>query len=281
MAAKDRKAELLREFEAKIAEVNKVCAKATASELEGKLTELKNIENEYRAIREKEVFASVADVHEALVMHHFDTISHKKVMEDGVMTGVEKAERMVQIDLKRFCEHRGFDLGWYYEMQALNKRLTLKAAAELGVSAKEMKRIDNSYNMDRLAAEIELGKTPTSDTQCVKHIQKVLDELSSGEGRVNNHDLAYIWMCYAKKNNKKALRVICSRHTILQSLLMDVFHRVATGGCYGVDYKQTKAETSAEVSEKPVAVEKPTSKKASKTAEKVSEKTVDSSAKAA
>lgn len=281
MAAKDRKAELLAEFEAKIAEVNKVCAKATASELEGKLTELKNIENEYRAIREKEVFASLMDVHEALVMHHFDTISHKKVMDEGVMTGVEKAERMVQIDLKRFCEHRGFDLGWYYEMQALNKRLTLKAATELGVSAKEMKRIDSSYNMDRLAAEIELGKTPTSDTQCVKHMQKVLDELSSGEGRVNNHDLTFVWMCYAKKNNKSPLRVICSRHTMLQSLLMDVFHRVATGGTYGADCKLTEPKPSDKVSEKTVDATEKSVKKASKKADKVSEKSVDSSAKAA
>lgn len=102
MATKDIKARLLADYEAKIAEVNKVCVKGTAAEVEGKLTELKNIENDYRAIREKEVFASCADVHEALVQHHFTTISHKKISEDGVMTGVEKSERMVQIDLRKF-----------------------------------------------------------------------------------------------------------------------------------------------------------------------------------
>jgi len=247
MATKDIKARLLADYEAKIAEVNKICAKGTAAEVEGKLTELKNIENDYRALREKEVFASCADVHEALVQHHFTPISHKKISAAGVMTGVEKSERMVQIDLRKFCEYKSLDMGWFYEMQALNKRLTLKAATELGVSAKEMKSIDDSYSMDKLAAEIDLGKTPTSDTQCVKHIQKVLDSLSEGEGRVNSHDLAYIWLCYAKKNNKTALRVICSKHTILQSLLMDVFHRVVTNGTYGVDHKRTSnvAEGSA------------------------------------
>lgn len=243
MATKDIKARLLADYETKISEVNKACAKGTNAEVEGKLTELKNIENEYRSILEKEVFASCTDVHEALVKHHFETISHKKVYEDGLMTGIEKSERMIQIDLRRFCENRGFDLGWFYEMQALNKRLTLKAATELGVSVKEIKSINDSYSMDKLAAEIDLGKTPTSDTQCVKHIQKVLDSLSEGEGRVNNHDLAYIWLCYAKKNNKNALRVICSKHTILQSLLMDVFHRVVTNGSYGVDHKHTSKVT--------------------------------------
>lgn len=239
MAVKDIKARLLADYEAKIAEVNKVCAKGTNAEVEGKLTELKNIENEFRSLREKEVFASCADVHEALVMHHFTSISHKKISEDGVMTGIEKAEKNVQIDLRKFCEYKSLDMGWFYEMQALNKRLTLKAAIDLGVSAEEVKEIDNSYAMDKLAAEIDLGKTPTSDTQCIKHIQKVLDSLSEGEGRVNNHDLAYIWFCYGKKNNKTALRVVCSKHTILQSLLMDAFHRVATNGSYGVDYKRT------------------------------------------
>lgn len=264
MATKDIKARLLADYEAKIAEVNKICAKGTAAEVEGKLTELKNIENDYRALREKEVFASCADVHEALVQHHFTTISHKKISEDGVMTGVEKSERMVQIDLRKFCEYKSLDMGWFYEMQALNKRLTLKAATELGVSAKDMKSIDDSYSMDKLAHEIDLGKTPTSDTQCVKHMQKVLDSLSEGEGRVNSHDLAYIWLCYAKKNNKTALRVICSKHTILQSLLMDVFHRVVTNGTYGVDHKRTS--NVAEGSEPKTETAKQTKPKASKKA---------------
>ena len=262
MATKDIKARLLADYEAKIAEVNKICAKGTAAEVEVKLTELKNIENDYRALREKEVFASCSDVHEALVQHHFTTISHKKISEDGVMTGVEKSERMVQIDLRKFCEYKSLDMGWFYEMQALNKRLTLKAATELGVSAKEMKSIDDSYSMDKLAAEIDLGKTPTSDTQCVKHMQKVLDSLSEGEGRVNSHDLAYIWLCYAKKNNKTALRVICSKHTILQSLLRDVFHRVVTNGTYGVDHKRTS--NVAEGSEPKTETAKQTKPKASK-----------------
>ena len=258
MATKEIKARLIGEFEAKIAEVNKACANGTNAEVEGKLVELKNIENEYRKVLEKEVFGSCADVHEALVKHSFETISHKRVSNEGVMTGVESSTRNVQIDLKKFCEYRGFDLGWYYELQALNKRLTLKAATELGVTAKEIKSIDDSYNMDKLAKEIELGKTPTSDTQCVKHMQKVLDSLSEGEGRVNAHDLAYVWLCYAKKNNKTALRVICSKHTVLQSLLMDVFHRVVTNKSYGVDYKVAQSEGSAtetktEKTSKPVA----------------------------
>ena len=117
--------------------------------------------------------------------------------------------------------------------------------------------------MDKLAAEIELGKTPTSDTQVVKHMQKVLDTLSPDEGKVNGHDLAYVLSCYTKKNNKTALRVVCSKHTILQSLLMDVFHRVVTNGVYSVDYKKDGSQITEVKETAPKTEKKPATKKSS------------------
>lgn len=238
MATKNRKAELLKDFDAKIAEVNLACAKGTNADVEGKLSELVNIEKEYRSLRESEVFAGLIDAHQAIELHHFATIGHKKTTDEGRMTGVEKAERTVQIDLKKFCEVKGLDLDWLYELQALNKRLTLRVAEAVGVTADEMKTIDDSYSMDKLAGEIKLGKTPTSDTQVVKHMQKVLDMLSPGEGKVNGHDLGYVMACYTKRNNRSALRVQCSKHTMLLSLMGDVFYRIVTKGVYGVDYKR-------------------------------------------
>lgn len=260
MATNNRKADLLKDYEAKIAEVNQACAKK--ADVEGKLAELNNIEKEYRTIRESEVFAGLADTHQAIELHRFTTIGHKKLIEEGRMTGVEKSERRVQVDLKKFCEVKGFDLGWFYELQALNKRLTLRVAQSIGVTAAEMKRINDSYNMDKLAREVELGKTPTSDTQVVKHMQKVLDMLSPNEGKVNNHDLGYVMSCYTKRNNKAALRVQCSKHTMLLSLMGDVFYRIATKGVYGVDYKKNGTAVTEPKDEKGSA---PKSKTGSKT----------------
>lgn len=261
MAKKEIKDRLVAEFEAKIAEINVACTNGTSAEVDNKINELKAIESQYLKVREKEVFASCEDVHDALITHTFVTKSHKKDTKDGVMVGVLEAERVVQIDLKSFCEYKGLPLKWFYHMQALNKRLTLKVATDLGMSAEEIKEIDDSYAMDKLAGEIELGKTPTSKTQCVSHMQEVLDMLSEGEGRVNNHDLQYVMLCYGKKSNKNALRVICSKHSILQSLLTTVFHRVATNGAYGVEYKTKSVD---EVSQPEQKAAKPVkSKKAS------------------
>lgn len=246
MAKVNMKEQLVKDYEAKIAEVNATITNGTNAEVEARLSELSNIEKQYLIIHEKDVFAACSDVHAALVQHDFTTISHQKESDNGVLTGVVATTKTVVIDLRKFCEFKGLPMGWYYEMQALNKRLTLKVAQEIGVSAQEMKRIDDSYAMDKLASEIELGKTPTSNTQCVKHMQTVLDELSPNEGKVNGHDLAYVWLTYAKRNNKKALSVACSRHSALQTVLTDVFHRVVTDNSYGVEYQESKERKTPE-----------------------------------
>lgn len=260
MARSELKDKLLKDFDAKVSEVNQACAKGTNADVEGKLQELGNIETQYRSLRESEVFAGLMDPHEAIERHHFTTIGHKKLTSDGRMTGVERSDRTVQIDLRKFCEVRGFDLEWFYELQALNKRLTLKVAEGLGVSASEMKKIDDSYSMDKLASEIELGKTPTSNTQIVKHMQRVLDLLSPGEGRIENRDLAYVLGGYTKRDSKKALTLQCSKHSMLQSLMGDVFYRIATKDGYGASYKRSNdpvvAGESSEKQSKPASAPK-------------------------
>ena len=50
---------------------------------------------------------------------------------------------------------------------------------------------------------------------------------------------------YTKRSSKKALSVMCSKHTALQVILLDVFHRVATGKAYNVDYKRKDSVNSA------------------------------------
>lgn len=102
-------------------------------------------------------------------------------------------------------------------------------------------------------------------------MQRVMDLLSPGEGKVNGHDLGYVMACYTKRNNRAALRVQCSKHTLLMSLMGDVFYRIATKGVYGVDYKRnggSGTEVKEEASEKkPVTARKPRAAKAKATSE--------------
>lgn len=265
--AKER---LMADFTAKISEVNKTITDGkSAAEVDGKLAELSNIEKEYLGLREKEIFASLPDTLSAIRMHHFETISHKKESEEGRLVGVKASEKTVQIDLRKFCEFKSLPTDWWFELQACNLRLTMKVALAIGMKPADVKKINDSYAMDKLAAQIELGKTPESNTQCIKHIQTILDAVCPGAGKVNNYDLSYVMAGYTKRSNKESLKVVCSKHKILQSLLMDVFHNVVTGKGYGVDFKRKSADehvqdVAEKTAEKTAKTSKPATKRGSK-----------------
>lgn len=231
MATMEYKADLVSRFNAQLEKANKVFKSGTPAEFETEVEKLKSVEDQYKNAVEAEFFDSCNDVHDALTKFSFDTITHKKGSN-----GIEKGTKTVPVDLRKFCDRKGFSNEWYYELQRLNKRLTLKVATELGCTSAEIKTIDDSYKMAELLKLSEMGKTPTSNTACIAHMQKVLDTLSEREGKVLNADLAYILFCYAKRD-KKGLGVVCSNHKTLQSLMTEVFHRVATGKHYSVDYK--------------------------------------------
>lgn len=248
MATMEHKANLVSRFNAQLEKANEVFKTGTPAEFEAEVNKLKTIETEYKNAVEAEFFDSCNDVHDALTKFSFDTITHKKVSKDNVQTGIEKGTKTVPVDLRKFCDRKGFGNEWYYELQRLNKRLTLKVATELGCTSAEIKTIDDSYKMAELLKMSEMGKTPTSNTACIAHMQKVLDTLSEREGKVLNADLAYILFCYAKRD-KKGLGVVCSNHKTLQALMTEVFHRIATGKHYSVDYKGKYKETTKKTDE--------------------------------
>lgn len=250
------------EFTTKLAEVNKAILARDAGLIETKLQELTNIEGRYQVAMENEVFNSLNTVHDAIVKYKFDTLAHKSEKTDGVLTAVKESSKTVFIDLKKFCEYRGLPTVWWYELQALNFRLTLRTAESIGVSGSAMEKIRNSYMMDQFARDISLGKDPTSNSQCVKHMQAVLDALSEGEGKVNNHDLAYILGGYSKRDNRNELCLVCAKHSTLLLLMTDVAHRLVMKKSYGVTHKADPSYVPGSEEKKP-SEKKPSGKKKS------------------
>jgi len=249
MATKETKAKLVESYAELIKKVNgAICNRRPINEVDGLLSKLVDVEQEYKGIVEKEFFASCEDCREAIIKHDFVTISHKKSMENGILTGIEKDDKQVRVDLKKYCEYKDISLDWFWEMQALNKRLTLKTAIELGMSPEEVKKINDSYLLDKLAEQKSLGATPDSNTQVVKHMQKVFDLLvGEDNGKITNYGMNYVLKCYTKRSNRDSLKVVCSKHTILMSLLTDAFHATLTEKGFGVEYKKrTPAEISVE-----------------------------------
>lgn len=242
MTNKERMAEFEKKISDKINEYNGLMQKGTQAELTKIEDAIKTLEKDYRALAEVECFSNLPDMGAAIRKLNFDVITHKRITNEGVFEGYEKTDKTVQIDLYKYANYKGYNIDWYYDLQALNKRLTLRVALSLGLNTNQILSINDSYSMERLAEEIDLGKTPTSDTQCVKHMQKIFDSLDAGTGKVNSHDLGYVLACYSKKS-RESLRVRCSNHKLLQSILTDVYHRVLTDGKYDIEYKTKKDVT--------------------------------------
>ena len=236
-------------------------AKATRTE-----QELKDAEAAYAEAKCVEVFGELAQsenpVKAAVAMHSYLVVSHRVKREDGSITGFEIVEDKVrQIDLVKFCEHIKAPTMWKYAVQKFNQLLALRTANELKMTKAQIKKICDSFYMDRLARQVEMRGTPDSNTAICKQLQQVFDAVlfeDNGKGkniyRVNNHDVAYLLMCYSKRG-KKVLSVAVAKHAYMHRLVLDVMHRVVTGKAYDLEYRMVsdeKAKNSSDTKTKTI-----------------------------
>lgn len=190
---------------------------------------------------------------EIIKAYGYETIGHKetrsKDKDDNRVISVDPITKERQIDLLAFCKRAKLDTDWQYTASKFNKLMCLRAATQLGLSAAEIKKISTSYFVQDVAKKIEMGATPTSNTQACKLLQRVIDEILPNETedgkpiyKVNNHDVAYLDDLYGKKSNKARLTVKVSNDSFLRRILIDIAYRLVTGGKYGVDgYKEVKS----------------------------------------
>lgn len=176
--------------------------------------------------------------------------TEKRNKDDGNrVVSVDLVEKDRQIDLLAFCKRAKLDTDWRYTASKFNQLMCLRAATQLGMGATEIKKLAKSYFLQDAVKKIEMGATPTSNTQVCKLLQRVIDEIIPNETddgkaiyKCNNYDVAYLDDLYGKKSNKFRLTVKVSNDALLRRILVDICYRLVTGGKYGVDgYKAVKA----------------------------------------
>lgn len=215
--------------------------------------ELKDAEAAYAEAKCTEVFAELAKeenpVKAAVAAHSYLVVSHRPLREDGVVKGFEIVEDKVrQIDLVKFCEFCKLPTSWKYAVEKFNQLLAMRTATELKMTKAQIKKICDSFYMNDLARKVEMGDTPDSNTAICKQFQQVVDEVlfeDNGKGknvfRVNNHDVAYLLMCYTKRG-KKTLTVAVAKNAYIHRLVLDVMHRIVTNKSYDLEYRMVSAD---------------------------------------
>lgn len=165
------------------------------------------------------------------------TVGEEKV---PVRSIVDREKAIDPADLHAHIEGGiGYDKNWVSVVQKVNFLLTARKAVELGLDPTE---VNDSYSMNSIARQMDMGKTPTSKTQLLKAVQAAVTAMI-GEGyTVLARDVNYLLSIYSKKG-RHALTVSCARHGYMRGCLMEICHRIVTDGVYGLDYQQRKQPT--------------------------------------
>lgn len=181
---------------------------------------------------------------EAVKQLTYTTFRVKEVQGDSDPFPVRVVETVQKpIDLTKLHKYVDGGIGarkdWMDLAQKVNFLLTAKVAQDIGVSAARMKEINDSYAMSNIAQAIDMGRTPTSNTNILKTVQSVVDGMLGEGHKAVSHDVRYLLYTYGKKG-KGALKVACAKHNAFIALMAEVCHRIVTGGTYDVDFKAKK-----------------------------------------
>lgn len=155
---------------------------------------------------------------------------------------VEESNRSIDLlKLHNHCKGIGADKNWLYMVQKVNFLLTAKQAKALGL---DIKAINDSYAMNQIARDMDLGKNPTGATQMLATMQKVVDAMLGTGYKVTAKEVDYLNAIYAKKG-RKPLTVVCANHRYLVSYFMEICHKVVTGAGYTLESKEIKTDKPA------------------------------------
>lgn len=252
-------AEMKSKIEAAVVEGSKAITAGKLPALYAAEETLGKLEKEYEGLvlsqLYEELLAKDEPIVEAIKMYSYKTLRHrdKKDGETKKVVGLEVVEKERQIDLLKFCEYsqrfgaKALPTSWKYKASKLNQLMCLRAALELKFTKTELAALTKSYYLEEEARKVNLGETPTSNTQICKALQTVIDAIifkDDGKGgnayKCNSHDVAYMLGTYTKKG-RKALSLAVSKDGFFRLVITEICLRILENGRYTLEgYKVVK-----------------------------------------
>ena len=227
------------------AQYNEQSAKAKFAEANKTKAELNDTVNEYtgiaRTLAFNEIAATEDPMQEACKRLFYDSIRVKETpIEGSILTTLSIEDTQRPIDLRKLdkhCKGIGADEKWKYAVEKFNQLMTARQAKRLGINPVE---VFNSYYMNSLAKDIDLGKDVYSDKKVHETIDMII-EMMLGEGyTARDRDVKGFIDTYAKLNKKRALTVTCSNHRQITELMQRMCYAAITGDSWDVEYKKAK-----------------------------------------
>lgn len=176
----------------------------------------------------------------AILQFNYPTIKVKEVRDKdtkNITRSIVDAEKPIDLgDLYKRFEGIGADPKWIYTAEKFNYHLTIRAAERVNATIK-----NDSFYMNQIAKEIDLGKNPCSNTQLLKTLNIVIGQMIGEEFKGNSHDVNYLIDVYANDNKKSKTGITAANHKTLRNYLKKVCYRILTGRTgYDVDQREIK-----------------------------------------
>ena len=205
--------------------------------------------NLYTALAKREcydeLFATDDPLLAAVRKLSFPTIKDKKsrVGEDGEkieVVEIQDIEKRINLyDLHKSApDGVGADKKWIYMVERLNFYFVGHIAKQLGIKLTDL---DDSYAMSKLAAEIDMGKTPLSKNNIGKTFQNVLNAMFGDTSgiKVSTKHINYILIVYAKEG-KASLTVACRNKRKFADIVLQMCHSIVCDEPFKLDYPTKK-----------------------------------------
>lgn len=164
---------------------------------------------------------------------------------DAVTYSIEPSTAYIDLlEFEKFCTGQfiAHSAGWKHMVEKFTYLLALREAKKLGVSVEVIKA---RYHISPEALGIDMGKTPTSNTQMLKGLQAIVDAIlyedNGGKNvyRVTSHDVDFLDDVMSKAG-KGAHNIQFATYASARNYILRIMNRIITGASYGMEYKTKK-----------------------------------------
>ncbi len=241
-----KQSEIRSEIDTKVLSYNDTAQNGNAAEATKIANDIDDLIAEYTGIARQMVFdelkATENPMIEAIKRLTFMTIAVKDEKSGDakipVRTVIDREKPINLAELHKYCGGIGHDKNWVHMVQKLNCLLTAQVCIDLGIDPKD---VNDSYAMSTVAAEIDLGKNPTSKTNMLKTLNTIVTAMIGPDYKAVPQDVNYLHKVYTNKT-RKGLVVSCANHKNFTGYIAEICHRIVTGKVYGVEYKAKKVK---------------------------------------
>ena len=170
------------------------------------------------------------------------------VKDDGIPVSFDPEGATRFVDLVKFSEFCSLPLLWKHKVDKMGLLIAARKAKDLKMSPERQKEFIASYFIDDLAKKENMGQTPTSNSQCVKMVQSVIDCILPNCGfKADNHDVVFLLEAFTELDKRKVSTLKVVKNKSLYNIILSMLHVITTNGEYGLNsQRQKQAEKAAE-----------------------------------